>query len=72
MKIRIFYAGMLLEDLDCTQAHFRMYQLSCSAEIYNGAYVYSEHGAPPWCRMDMTPCLLSDVPKELQLLNLIL
>jgi hypothetical protein len=75
MKIRIFYAGMLLEEFSTTATlnTFSKWRKECSNEIYNGAYIFSERESPTnWFRMDLTPCQLSDVPKELQLLNLIL
>lgn len=74
MRIFVFYAGLLYGEY--TKASFRLLQTSCNSELYNGAYVYSigekwdfDTG---WFRMDGTPFLLSDVPKELQLSVLLL
>lgn len=74
MKIRIFYAGLLYQELSGTAEvlTFKALRISCGSEIYNGAYTFIDHLPPYWYRMDGTPCLLSDVPKELQILNLLL
>lgn len=73
MKVRIFYAGQLFKELPEKGTNtIREFRTSCSSEIYNGAYAYVMENPPEWFRMDGTPVLLSDVPKELQLLNLIL
>lgn len=62
----LFYAGLLYSDTP------RMPRLSdVGWEAYNGGYVYTVHEAQ-WYRCDATPMLLSDVPKELRTLVLLL
>jgi hypothetical protein len=43
-------------------------------DVYQGAYVYWHEGAAKhkWYRMDTTPVLMDDVPKELRLMALLL
>ena len=72
MYVRVFYNNTLIHDLD--KKRFRVFQASCPQEIYNSAYIY---GTPynnnlGWFRVDGTPVRLADVPKEIQLLNLLL
>lgn len=73
--IFVFYAGQLYEELASFKA-FRAMQTTCTPEIYNGAYVYNpldiRSGARLWYRMDGTPVLLDDVPKNLRLWVLLL
>lgn len=73
--IFVFYAGQLHEEL-ASMKDFKHMQVTCDPEIYNGAYVYNpldiRSGARLWYRMDGTPVLLDDVPKELRLLVLLL
>ena len=73
MKIRVFYAGLLYEEKDGDAIeNWRHIKSACTPEIYNGSYLWFEKYQPTWYRMAGTPCLLSDVPKELQLLNILL
>lgn len=81
--VKVFYAGMWL--IDIPQGEFKEWVRSmCHGdhEVYNGAWVYNPEPTKTyawgvlekasWSRMDGTPVLLSDVPPELQLLNLLL
>jgi len=78
MKILVFYAGLLYEEFAYKEG-FRHLQTTCNPEIYNGAYAYipaantaSHEHARCWYRMDGTPVLIADVPKELLLLMLLI
>jgi len=74
----VFYAGKLYGKY--TSQQFKEYKSTCGAEIYNGALVYmNEFRSHPaqgptsgWYRLDWTPVLIEDVPKELHLLLLLL
>ncbi len=74
----VFYAGQLIGQY--STKNFNTYKSKCGTEIYNGAYVYRqsyrEHFSLDysngWFRMDTTPVLIEDVPKELRLLLLLL
>ena len=74
MRIFVFYAGLLYGEYDSKS--FRLLQVRSDCELYNGAYVFrtnlTKHPDRPWYRMDGTPCLLADVPKELQMSVLLL
>lgn len=67
----VFYAGQFLEDFE--PSDLMLFRKTCSSEIYNGAILCAK-GLPdnPWYRLDGTPMLLTDVPKELQMLVLVL
>jgi hypothetical protein len=80
MNVNVFYAGMLLIKIPVDEySQWRRSMCHGDPEVYNGAFVYchqpQQRGAVEksfWYRMDGTPVLLSDVPKELHVLNLIL
>ena len=68
----VFYAGMWL--IDIPKGEFISWRRSMchgDPEVYNGAFVHNKQD-PGWYRLDGTPVLLSDVPPDLQLLNLLL
>lgn len=44
---------------------------SVQADVYNGGYVYATNERE-WYRCDFTPVLIEDVPKVLQMLQLVL
>lgn len=69
-SILVFYAGLLYGEYSAQD--FLSFRSTCTSEIYNGAYLYNESGVSPWFRMDLTPVLIADVPKELQALALLL
>lgn len=59
-RIFVFYAGLLYGEY--TKPGYKVLQVQGPLELYNGAYICGPGG---WFRMDGTPCLLDDVPKEL-------
>lgn len=75
MNYLVFYAGLLYGEYDGDT--FRMLQVQCDPEIYNGGYFYLR---PPqfaitterWYRMDGTPILDVDVPVNLKAMLLLL
>lgn len=69
----VFYAGQVHAEFDYVHAftEWRRSQATENREVYNGAYVY-DRSIRGWWRMDMTPVLLSDVPKKLRILLLIM
>lgn len=72
--IAVFYANLLLFQFDSV-AEFHTWRRSMvvgNHEIYNGAVVFAPADTRPWLRMDLTPMLLEDVPKELRTLALLL
>ena len=70
--ILVFYANQLYEEC-ATFESFRAFRGSCGQEIYNGGYQYQPNNiANLWYRMDGTPVLPVDVPKELLTLLLLL
>lgn len=71
-RILVFYAGLLYADTD--MAELKLLHTTCGSEIYNGAYQYwvGSHDSRAWYRMDGTPVLLDDVPKELRMLVLLM
>lgn len=75
-SVLVFYAGEVLLEFDKFK-EFDTWRRACihgAPEFYNGAYVYNhdDREARHWYRMDCTPVLLNDVPKELRLLVLLL
>lgn len=62
-EVRIFYAGLLYGE--CSQSTLRRMKWDPAGKIYNGAYCYTTSDQK-WWRMDGTPVLLSDVPKDLR------
>lgn len=62
MTFFVFYAGLLYGEYD--NSSFRTLQIHGSLELYNGGYMYAKHERK-WYRMDQTPLLIEDVPKEL-------
>ncbi len=74
--IIVFYAGLVLLTFDDEKECHVWRRAAChgSPEIYNGAYVFNQNpsGGRPWYRMDGTPVLLSDVPKELRAWQLVM
>lgn len=84
-EVFVFYAGQLIGQFSVD--HYRQHRVSCTPEIYNGAFVYRlvpppryvpaaqvplPRQDPGWFRMDGTPVLDSDVPPELKLTVLLL
>lgn len=69
MRYLVFYAGLLYGEYDYVS--FRNLQVQCPLELYNGGYLYRIQNKD-WYRMDLTPLLIEDVPKELQLSVLLL
>lgn len=76
--ILVFYAGQLLLEFN-DHKEFEYWRRATAVgnyELYNGSYVYvpsrSSFQVPEWYRMDSTPMLLADVPKNLQALVLLL
>lgn len=77
-NIIVFYADQLLLEFD-DYKEFQSWRRATAVgnyELYNGSYVYSHprtsYQVPEWFRMDSTPMLLADVPKNLQALVLLL
>lgn len=66
----VFYAGEVHDEFDSLSA-LKLFRTACDQEIYNGAYVHLRT-TKQWYRMDGTPVLLSDVPKRLRVLVLLL
>ena len=66
-SIRIFYANQLYAE--CNLDGWRLFRTQCGPKIYNGAYALNNL---EWYRMDGTPVLPVDVPKELLTLLLLL
>lgn len=65
---RVFYAGMVYAEYDSNQA-----LIKARPELPDGVFLHLPHASGrPWFLKDLTPVLLSDVPPELQLLNLLL
>lgn len=67
--LTVYYAGLVYGEY--TIKEYRDMRRSCSKEFYNGAYYKSKHDKT-WYRMDGTPVLLVDVPKNLLTLELLL
>lgn len=78
IDIIVFYAGQVLLKFD-NNKEFEIWRRSIAVgnrEIYNGSYVYLRSTAKlnnrPWYRMNGTPVLLEDVPKDLRAQVLVL
>lgn len=69
MKYFVFYAGLLYGVYD-DFASFRLLQVHCDMELYNGGYYYLMNAR--WYRMDGTPVLDVDVPLNLKAMLLLL
>lgn len=72
----VFYAGEVHDEFDSFSDNFKaetlkLFRTACDQEIYNGAYVHLRT-TKQWYRVDGTPVLLSDVPKRLRVLVLLL
>lgn len=69
----VFYADQVHDEFDSTTMFnaWRRDQVAANREVYEGAYIYDKT-VNEWWRMDMTPALLSDVPKRLRVLVLLL
>jgi hypothetical protein len=72
----VFYAGMLLEEInDINNSGFTL-------DLPDGVYIYFDRKQNPkrhrifgmqgWYRKDLTPVLIEDIPKELRVLQLLL
>lgn len=70
MKFLVFYAGLLYKECS-THTELRQTQVMCPTEVYNGAYFYAKPERK-WYRMDGTPVLDCDVPKELKVILLLI
>ncbi len=68
MNIYVFYAGLLYGEYD--KYTFRLLQIHCDTEVYNGGYFYVKNDR--WYRMDFTPVLDVDVPLNLKAMLLLL
>lgn len=70
-KVYVFYAGMLYGEY--TNDEFKALQKRGGNELYNGAYIFqTDDPLKGWGRMDQTPLMPYDVPKELLLIKLLL
>ena len=72
--ILVFYANQLYGEC-ASYNDLSRFRGSCSQEIYNGGYLYESTNsinACKWFRIDGTPVLPVDVPKELLTLLLLL
>lgn len=69
----VFYAGQLLISFEDNASfnNWRRMQPNCWPEVYNGGYVYRPTDQT-WWRMDITPVLIEDVPKEIRMQALLL
>jgi hypothetical protein len=83
----VFYAGQLLIEIPIGEfKEWARSMCHGDPEVYNGAWVYGTSSprhvpgaavpippqSPDWYRMDGTPALKSDVPKDIQTLVLLL
>lgn len=66
----VFYADQVHDEFETFQ-DLKLIRIAYDREIYNGAYVYHRPNGS-WYRMDGTPMFLSDVPKRLRVLVLLL
>lgn len=75
-NILVFYADQLLLEFNDHKEFEIWRRATCvgNYELYNGSYVYYSaiYEGRTWYRMDSTPMLLADVPKNLQALVLLL
>lgn len=74
--VTVFYAGQIIWEGDAGK-EFVNFRTVAEPEIYNGAWVYrkwpdSLARTNPWYRMDSTPALEEDVPKDIRTLVLLL
>jgi len=69
MNYLVFYAGLLYGEYAATAVVWET--IRWDPELYNGAYAYSQKERK-WYRLDMTPVLDVDVPKELKAMLLLL
>lgn len=74
--VTVFYAGQIIWEGDPGN-DFVAFRTKADPEIYNGAWVYrklpnSFLGNNPWYRMDSTPALEEDVPKDIRTIVLLL
>lgn len=67
----LFYANRLVDNLSWEFSPNQILSVY-GEEIYNGGYIYTKYLVNKWWRCDFTPVLLADVPKELQLLVLLM
>lgn len=67
--VHVFYEGMLYDTVD-TQVSLPHYVIRLPNDVYQRCYLQTTRS--DWYRSDGTPVLLSDVPKELLLLSLLL
>lgn len=74
--VRVFYANLLYGEYDRNEWEMEMVFPTLPVEIYQGGYVHINQvrygTGVGWYRMDGTPVLDRDVPKELRLLLLLL
>ena len=71
--VHVFFEGQLLisfEDNVSFQQWRRMLP-NCWPEVYNRGYALSTAGQE-WWRMDLTPVLINDVPKEIRVMALLM
>lgn len=75
----VFYAGLVYGEYSYDEFH--QLRSTSNSELYNGGIVYVTYKNPNWrprfldegwYRMDGTPMLIEDVPKEYQTILLLL
>jgi hypothetical protein len=74
--VTVFYAGQIIWEGDAGK-EFVAFRTDVDPEIYNGAWVYRKTpnlfaSNNPWYRMDSTPALEVDVPKDIRTIVLLL
>lgn len=72
----LFHEGELVEAFTDTPFNMKQYlHTNWGLKIYNNGWVYRPslpYNGSPWYRPDLTPSLIADVPKDIQLLALLL
>lgn len=71
MKLHLFYANQLVEEIELSPSMWRHIRETHGDEIYQGGWLFCRD-ADEWYRCDSTPALLADVPKDLRVLALLL